>query len=77
MAGERCRLVADALHQVAVRADAVDVTVNDRKATLVELCRQMGSCDSHTDAVCKALPKRPGRDLDVFGASIFRVARRL
>src|SRR5580765_8623486 len=64
MTGERTGLVTNALHKIAVRTDAVDKIINDRKASFVKSCRKMRLRDTHPDAVCKTLTERPRRHLD-------------
>ena len=76
MPGKRRGFVADAFHQIAVRADAVDKIIDDRKAFLIELCRKMCLGDAHPDTVRKTLSQRPGRYLDARRQNILRVPRR-
>jgi hypothetical protein len=62
--GDRRRLVRDALHQVAVRADRVDAVVDDLVVRPVELVREEALGDREADAVREALPQRARRRLD-------------
>ena len=61
LAGERGRLGGDALHQVAVGDDRVDVVVLDVLA--VVLAQELLG-ERHADAVREARAERAGRDLD-------------
>ncbi len=74
MAGDGDRLLADALHQVAVRGEHIGVMVDDAW----ELRSQHPLGDRHADRGRDALPERPGGGLDADGGmAIFRMARRL
>ena len=61
MAGERARLVADALHQVAVARDHVGAVVDQIRP---EPGAQMALGERHADRVAEALAERPGGGLD-------------
>ena len=61
LAGERRGLGGDALHEVAVGDDRVDVVVLDLGP---ERLAQELLGHRHADAVGEALAERPGRDLD-------------
>ena len=61
MAGERRRLVADALLEAAVAADHERVVVDDLGA---EPGAQVGLGEADADAVGEALAERTGGDLD-------------
>ncbi len=66
MAGERCRFVADALHQAAVAGD------HEREVVLrlgAETGPQVRLGDRHADGVGEALAERPGGDLDAGGVA--------
>ena len=76
VAGERRGLVADALHQVAVRADRVDAAVDDVVVGPVVALGQEAVGDREADAVREALPERTGRGLDALGHEVLRMARR-
>ena len=76
VAGERRRFLADALHHVAVRADRVDVVIDELPAGAVEAVRQEALGDRHADRVCESLPERAGRDLDARGVSALGVPGR-
>src|SRR5690606_23086165 len=80
VAGERRGLAGDALLQVTVTADDVDVVVERalagrgirvEQATLV--ARRVGEADRRR----QPLPERAGRDLDTVGVAVLRVAGRL
>ena len=69
--GERRGFVADALHQVAVAADAEDVVVAHLGA---EPFAHVLLVDRETDRVGESLPERTGGDLDPFGVVHLGVA---
>ena len=73
VAGERRRLVADALHEAAVAGDRPDVVVDERRA---EAVAQEALGDGHADAFAKPWPSGPGRDLDAHRVPGLGVARR-
>ena len=73
MPGQRRRLVADALLEVAVRAQHERVVVADLGP---EPGPQPAFGDAHADAVGEALAERSGGDLDACGVVHLRVARR-
>ena len=73
MAGERGRLVADALHEAAVAGDDVGVVVDEVGA---EAVAQDALGDGHADGVAEALAERAGRDLDAGRVAGLGVARR-
>ncbi len=77
MSGKRSRFIRHAFHQIAVRADAVNKMVNNRKTLLIKFRRQMFLRHCHSHAVGKTLPKRSGRDFHAFGHKIFRMSGRL
>src|SRR4051812_36567013 len=77
VARERCGFTRNALHQVAVRDDCVDVTVNDGEALAVKLRREVRSAHRHADAVGEPLPKRPRSYLDARRQDVLGVARSL
>ena len=74
MAGDRDRLVADALHQVAVGGDDVGAVVDD---VVAELRRHQALGERHADGVAEPLAERAGGGLDAGGDEILRVAGRL
>ena len=74
-ASER-RLVRDALHQVAVGADRVDVVVDDLVVRPVERVGEEALGEAHADAVREALAERAGRHLDAFGVAELGMAGR-
>ena len=76
MAGERRRLAGDALHQIAVAANRVDVIVKQRETRPVVMRAEEARCDRHADAVAAALAERSGGGLDAGGMAVFRVAGR-
>ena len=73
VAGERRGLVADALHQVAVAADAEHVVVAHLGT---EAGAQVLLGERDADRVGDALAERAGRDLDALGVAVLGVARR-
>ena len=80
MAGERGRLAADALLEVAVAADGVDVVV-ERALALggvgVEQAALAAGGHRHAHGVGDALAERAGRGLDAGGVAVLGVARGL
>ena len=70
VAGDRRRLVADALLEVAVAAEHERVVVDD---LLAEPGAQVGLGEADAHAVGEALPERPGGDLDAGGVAVFGV----
>ena len=72
--GERCRLVADAFHQVAVRADAVGVMVDHLESRPVELSAEELLGHGETHRIREALAERAGRGLDPGGVAVFGMA---
>ena len=73
VAGERRRLVADALHEAAVAGDDVGVVVDEVAA---EALAQHALGDRHADGVAEALAERTGRHLDAGRVAGLGVARR-
>ncbi len=73
MAGERDRLVADALHQAAVARHAIGEVVDDVVA-VAAIEQPLG--ERHADGIAETLAERPGGRLDAGRMAIFRVARR-
>ena len=74
--GERGRLVADALHQVAVAGERAGAVVDDPLAGAVEARGQEPLGDRHADRVADPLAERAGGDLDARGVAALGVARR-
>ena len=70
MAGEGRRLVANPLHQVAVRGDHPGPVVDDLVA---ETGREDALGERHPDRRRDALSERPGRGLDPRRVAVFRV----
>ena len=64
VAGERGRLVADALHEAAVAGDDEGVVVDQ---VVAELGAQAALGDRHADRVGETLAERAGGDLDARG----------
>jgi hypothetical protein len=73
VSGERCRLVADALHQAAVTGDGERVVVDRLTA---ESGAQIAFGDRHSDRVGETLTERSGSDLDAGGVADLGMARR-
>ena len=73
VAGERRRLVADALHEAPVAGDHVGVVVDEVAA---EALAEDPLGDRHADRVTEALPERAGGDLDAVGVAGLRMAGR-
>jgi hypothetical protein len=76
-AGDRGGLVRDALHDVAVGADRVDVVVDDVVPGPVEGVGEEALGDRHPDAVREALAERAGGRLDARRHEVLGVPRRL
>ena len=76
VARDRGRFLADALHQVAVRADHVDVVVDQLVPGAVEALREEALGHRHPHRVGEALPQRPRRDLDALRVAALGVPRR-
>ena len=77
MPRQRRRLVGDALHEVAVRADAVRVVVDDRVLVGVELVGQHPLRERHAHAVGEPLSEGAGRGLHAGRHPKLRMSRRL
>ena len=73
MARERDRLLADALHEVAVGGEHESAVVDDAVA---EFRREMAFGHRHADRVGEALPERPGGGLDAGHVAMLGVAGR-
>ncbi len=71
VAGERDRLLADALHQVAVGGQHVGGMIDD---VVAEQRRQVALGDRHADRIGEALPKRPRGRLDAGGEVVLGMA---
>ena len=71
VAGQRCGLVADALHQVAVTDDHERAVIGEVGAE-ARAEAPLGQC--HADGVGEALPERPGGHLDAGREAALRVA---
>src|SRR5687767_10056006 len=70
------RFASDALHQVAVGADGVDVVIDYLVPDPVVSARKETLSQRHPDAVGEALSQGTGRRLDAGGEEVLRVARR-
>ncbi len=77
VAGERGRLVRDALHEAPVPGDRVDVEVEELGALAVEGRRLPDRRDRHADAGRDPLAQRAGGGLDARGPAVLGVARAL
>ena len=73
MAGERDRLLADALHQIAVGGEHIGAMIDQLAA---ELGGEVSLGDRHADRIGKALAERSGRRLHARGQEILRMAGR-
>ena len=75
MAGQRSGFVADALHQVAVAAQGINVVVEQRVAGTIEIRGQPALRDRHAHAVADPLAQRAGGRLHARGIEILRMPR--
>ncbi len=73
MAGERDRLLADALHQVAVGGEHIGPVVDQ---VVAELGRQHALGDRHADRIAEPLAERAGGGLDTHRVAVLGMARR-
>ena len=76
MAGQRCGLRRDPLHEVAVTDDRVREMIDDVEAGAVVTGSQARLRDRHAHAVAESLPQRSGRDLDAGRETALRVPGR-
>ena len=77
MSGQGCSLGSDALHEVPVTDDAIDIVVNDGMvARVVSLSGHLGS-DGHAHAVGEALSQRTSGGVHTRSQTIFGVTWRL
>src|SRR5205085_12121927 len=76
VACDRRRLGGDPLHQVAVRADRVDVMVDDLAVRPVVALAEEPLRDRHADTVREALAERTGRRLDPRREEVLRMTGR-
>ena len=74
VAGDRDRLVAEPLHQVAVGGNDVGVVVDD---VVAELGGHQPLGERHADGVAEPLAERTGGGLDAEGDEVLRMPRRL
>ena len=74
MPGQRGRLAADALHQVAVAAKGVDVEIEQLEARPVVSGGQPAGGDGHAHAVADALAQRPGGGFHAAGVPVLGMA---
>ncbi len=74
MAGERRRLVGDALHHATIARHGIDAVGEHLEARFVVAGGQPFRRDGHADAGGHTLPERPGRRLDARGPAVLRVA---
>ena len=73
MAGDGDRLLADALHEIAVGGEHVGVMIDDRR----EMRGQHPLGERHADRGRDPLPERTGRRFDADRVAVFGMARRL
>jgi hypothetical protein len=74
MPGEGNGLLADTLHEVAIRGEHVGVVIDE---IVAELGVEHTLGERHPDGGGETLAERPGRSLDARRHEIFRMARRL
>jgi len=75
IAGERRRFVRHALHQVAVRGDAVDAVIDDLVERAVVALGEEPLSHAEADPIRKALTERPGSRFDAGGVMYLGMAR--
>ena len=75
VAGQRGRLLRDALHEAAVPGQGVDVEVEHLEAGAIEVRGHPLRGEGHPHAGGDALPQGPARRLDSGGPAILGVAR--
>ncbi len=75
VAGQTGGLAGNALHQIPVPTDGVDVMVHHVEAGAVVALGQPALGHSHAHARGKTLAQRTGRGLDARSVAIFRMAR--
>src|SRR6186997_88609 len=73
MARERDRLLADALHEVAVASHTVGVVI-DQLIAVAPVEQPLR--ESHADGIAEPLAERAGRGLDARGMAILRMTGR-
>ena len=74
VAGQRDRLLADALHEAAVAHEHVGEVIHQ---PVPELPVHDALAERHADRLGDALPERAGRQLDAVGVLVLGMARRL
>ena len=77
VAGERRRFVRYALHEIAVRRDAIDAVIDDLVVRTVVALGEEPLGHAEADAVREPLAERPGRHLDAGGVMHLGVPGRL
>ena len=75
-ARQRCGFGRNALHQVAICDDSIDIVINDALPHLVETCGEMRFGDGETNAIRKAHPERPRGNFNAGGMAVFGVSGR-
>jgi hypothetical protein len=73
LAGDRCGLAGDSLHQVAVGADDVDVVVDDLVPGAVEAVGEEALGDGEADGIGEARAERTGGRFDARGDEVLGV----
>ena len=74
MSGQRSRLAADALHQVAVATECVSVKVKQIETGPVVLCGEPAGGHCHADAIADALAQGARGGFDAAGVAVFGMA---
>src|SRR3974377_193377 len=76
MSGKRSGFAADALHQIAITTDHVNVIIEDWEIRPVVARSKPTRRDRHSNAVAATLPERTRRGFHPCRVAVLRVARR-
>src|SRR3974390_2274261 len=76
MSGKRSGFAADALHQIAIATDHVNVKSEDRETRPIVARSKPARRDRHSDAVAATLPERARRGFHPCRVAVLRVAWR-